>query len=137
VQQVCQSDGFCCSNEWDYWCVNRVLSVCGQDCGAGLIDCSTQYGGNPSYLYDCPQGPATCDFGYTDISMSCAQYCSLHGGECIDVYNNDDNQPCNYTNHLSCDHTGYQSVICICSRGCGVQPPCNAPVEHCLDGSCQ
>ncbi len=132
---VCSAEADCCSSAWDYECIEVVNSECGIDCGNGVISCADQYAGAPSFQH-CDQTPGRCFFRASTQSQTCAQMCTERGGECLDSYNNSGTCGVNWNQQLGCDGTGYNSVICICSRGCGVAAPCSSP-QVCTNGSCQ
>ena len=136
VDAVCQVDSYCCNNDWDELCLDVVgtEASCTEDCAAGLPSCDDQYGAAPNYV-GCDQGAGTCGFNTTTSIDSCAVICASLGGECVDAYN-DAADVCSYSNEQTgCNHTGYQTEICMCSRGCGSQAPCVSPAV-CTDGQC-
>lgn len=132
VSDVCDADPFCCANRWDYWCVDAAADACSEDCGAGLGDCGAQYGQAPGYV-DCGGGAVTCTFGFQNNQYSCGQVCRYDGGECVGAYNNEGQ--CGFAEELGCQFVGFESALCICSRGCGVGPAC-PDNQSCSDGSC-
>jgi hypothetical protein len=137
VDLVCDNDPFCCNMSegyWDYWCIDGVLGQCDIDCGAGLVDCTDQYDGDSIGGYiDCGQGAATCTIGYSPQSNSCDVVCEAGGGECVGAWN--DSPPCDLAEWIGCDQSSFQAAICVCSRGCGVDDPCESSLT-CVDGEC-
>jgi len=134
VAAVCEAYPQCCTTAWSYLCIERVDTDCGTDCGAGVVPCADQYAGAPSFVH-CHQTPGLCYFQASDEDESCAQMCADQGGECLDAFDNDQQCDVDWGEHLGCDHVGFASVICICSRGCGVAEPCSAP-SQCSGGQC-
>jgi hypothetical protein len=132
VGAICAADPFCCATTWDYLCIDSALQACGLDCGAAQGDCEPQYQDAPGYLA-CEQGPATCSFGFDDTQYSCRQICRYFGGECVAAYN--DAGGCERAEELGCNFVGYESAICVCSRGCGLGPACTDQ-QTCNGGSC-
>ncbi len=138
VQQVCNQDAYCCNaNEggWDYWCVNIASQICGLGCDNGLIDCQSQYGSSSSQIL-CEQGASTCQYRFNSYSQSCNELCQKGGGECFGAYNNYGQCGISWNEWLGCDDKQHQSAICLCSRGCGLKPPCGAN-QSCKDAKCQ
>ncbi len=141
VTSVCAADSYCCATYWDATCLQEVFTYCGIDCwgtggsgaGGGAGSCDDQYDQAPSYSL-CQEAPSTCQFSASVSQYSCHEVCTYFGGECFDTYNNQG--PCGLGTHLDCNTKGYQSVICICSRGCGNGPPCTLP-SVCVNGVCQ
>jgi len=135
VQQICQADPFCCQGQWDNICVGAVNAVCGIDCSPGVTTCNEQYSNTSGGYYECGGGfPGECVFGHnTNALGSCGAFCQQQGGECIDVFNNAGQ--CGFAEQLACDQAGFQSVLCICSQGCGGGDPCAAG-EVCVNDTC-
>jgi hypothetical protein len=136
---VCNADSFCCNQaqgDWDYWCVDYASGTCGLGCGAALPGCAQQYGNMPG-VTPCTENPATCQLGFNNKNQSCNSVCGQRGGECVGTFNNT-TTTCgvSWGESLGCDHTGYNSAICICSRGCGIKPACGSP-QSCDDGVCE
>jgi hypothetical protein len=132
---VCNAEADCCNTAWNYQCIEAVDDHCGIDCATSVISCADQYAGAPSF-HHCEQTSGRCFFQASTQSQSCTQLCTERGGECLDSYNNTNTCGVDWNDHLSCDGTGYNSVICICSRGCGVAAPCSSP-QTCSNGQCQ
>lgn len=132
AEAVCQVDAYCCNTEWDLMCFDQVLTECGVDCAAGVLGCDDQYGSVAGYI-GCAEGGGTCSFSTSTVSGSCAALCSARGGECVDAYNNDGD--CGLAEQTGCNHVGYATEICICSRGCGADDPCTPPAV-CQSGQC-
>jgi hypothetical protein len=99
--------------------------------GSGGVSCDMQYGTAPSYLA-CIESQV-CEFNASVDGTSCAQICSDHGGECLYTFQNQGD--CGHGTRLACDFTDNQTIICVCSHGCGSGPPCRAP-DMCTAGSC-
>ena len=133
VTQICQADPFCCDNQWDGLCVEQVFSVCNIDCNPNAPDCATQYNGFPGY-YFCSQTGDLCTMGANLNGINCNQICAAGGGECEGGYNNQG--MCGLGQNLGCNGTGFQSAICVCSRGCGNGPACPGG-QTCSNGQCQ
>lgn len=74
-----------------------------------------------------------CEFGANAQTESCQQICADRGGECLDAFNNQGQ--CGHGSQLSCSTTNFDSVICVCSRGCGGGPACGA-AQTCANGMC-
>ncbi|MBW2454071.1 MAG: hypothetical protein JRI68_06160, partial [Deltaproteobacteria bacterium] len=123
VGQICGQDPFCCDNNWDYVCVSEVWSICQIDCAPNLIDCTSQYSGGTAGFYLCAQTAEICDFGFNNSTDSCDTVCQSHGGECLGMFNNNGQCGHSQTNY-GCGYTGFSTAICVCSRGCGGNPPC-------------
>src|SRR5262245_38136241 len=85
--------------------------------GAG-VSCDMQYGTAPSYVA-CVESQV-CEFNASVEVASCAQMCSDHGGECLYTFQNQGD--CGHGSRLACDFTDNQTIICVCSRGCGSGP---------------
>jgi hypothetical protein len=136
VTQICAADQFCCSvnGTWDEICQSAVFSVCGLDCNPTLDTCDMQYGGVGGY-YTCVNGIDQCVFGHnTNTNGSCGSYCAANGGECDTAYNNQGQ--CGFGQQLGCQTVGFQSLLCVCSRGCGMGPACSNG-QTCVNGNCQ
>ncbi len=75
------------------------------------------------------------DFGFNNSQVSCGTVCQTHGGECLGMFNN--NGDCGHSqNTYGCDAVGFQTAICVCTRGCGGNPPCGNG-QTCVNGNCQ
>jgi len=132
VTAVCAQDPFCCNNTWDVICVNQVSGACGIDCVTNQSSCAGQYSGGPGY-YLCEED-VFCQIGANVSATTCDEICEDGGGECIDAYNNDN--MCGLGQPYGCGNTqGFNTVICICSRGCGTGAPCSGN-QTCVNGQC-
>jgi hypothetical protein len=98
---------------------------------AGGPSCDMQYGTAPSYI-PCVESQV-CEFNASVDGTSCGEICSGHGGECLYAFQNQ--ADCGHGSRLACDFSDNQTIICVCSRGCGSGPPCQAP-ETCATGTC-
>jgi len=134
VGQICSQDPFCCDNNWDYVCVSEVWSICQIDCAPNLIDCTSQYSGGTAGYYLCAQTAEICDFGFNNATNSCDTVCQTHGGECLGMFNNQGQCGHSQTNY-GCNYTGFSTAICVCTRGCGGNPPCGNG-QTCQNGNC-
>ena len=101
--------------------------------GGGTVQtCDVQYGDAPSYAF-CAENALICEFRTNITMMSCGQICGDRGGECLEVY---DPQPgCDHGGPSTCDLVSNATMICVCSRGCGGDPPCESP-DVCTDSTC-
>ena len=135
VAQICGQDPFCCDTNWDNVCVSEVWSICQFDCAPNLIDCDSQYSGGTVGYYLCAQTADICDFGFNNGQVSCGTVCQTHGGECLGMFNNNGECGHSQTNY-GCGSVGFQTSICVCTRGCGGNPPCGNG-QTCVNGSCQ
>ena len=115
-------------------CVAEVWSICQIDCAPNLVQCEVQYSGGTQGVYLCMQTPDICDFGFNNSQASCAKVCADHGGECQAMFNNQ-NQCGHSQQNYGCDYVGFQTAICVCSRGCGGGPPCGNG-QVCENGQC-
>ena len=77
--------------------------------------------------------PATCAFEFNSTVHTCNEVCENAGGECVGAWN--DSGTCGYGDWLGCDGYWYTSAMCVCSRGCGMNPPCDGS-STCVDGDC-
>ena len=101
--------------------------------GGGMVPtCEAQYGDAPSYEF-CAENALVCEFRTNITMMSCADICADRGGECLEVY---DPQPgCNHGGMSDCNLVSNATMICVCSRGCGGDPPCESP-DVCMNSTC-
>lgn len=137
VTQICQSDAFCCTNQWDQTCVEHVWTICGKDCAPGEIACDAQYQFSPGYNMVCTQEADECELAANITIASCNTICQTGGGECLGAHN-DDGSGCGFQQNpaLSCNSMNIMSAVCHCSRGCGQGPPCSIN-QDCINGQCQ
>lgn len=132
VTQVCQEDAFCCDTTWDAFCVESAQKTCGLDCAPGLPSCEQQYGMGPGY-YGCSQSATECLMGANMSLQSCGTICASGGGECLGGFNNQG--MCGFGQSVGCGFIGFQTGLCLCSRGCGGGAPCGSG-QFCLNGAC-
>lgn len=130
---VCNADPFCCDMSWDDLCTYQVLDVCGLDCAPALPDCTSQHMGAPGFQL-CGQNADVCDIAFNGATTSCAAICDAAGTECIEAVNNSQG-PCGHGQEIGCNAVGYNSAVCVCSRGCGSGQPC-AATASCEGGVC-
>lgn len=97
-----------------------------------ILSCTQQYGMAPNYI-PCVETPTVCEYGTTTQQFSCAQQCTFYGGECLDAFNNQG--MCGHGAQLTCTTTGFSTLICVCSRGCGGGPPCGMG-QTCTNSVC-
>jgi hypothetical protein len=135
VGQICQSDPYCCQTAWDGICVDEVESICGKKC-SGSPDCDSQYQKGTLGYALCSEVKYECAFAFDSTAQSCAQICSSHGGECFGAFDDQNDKKCKYGNQATCQSKGLSSAICVCSRGCGSNPPCPANLT-CVGGKCK
>jgi len=82
--------------------------------------CDELYGGAPDYIY-CRETAMECEF-YTalELTRSCTDTCASLGGSCIRQYRNlngvDEECVRDGVTDRSCDDTGLNDDICVCSR---------------------
>lgn len=77
--------------------------------------CDEQYGSVLDYQR-CTETPDTCAFNVrVDMSATCAQVCSMFGGECV-VADLNDTEPCVSIGQIACDDMSFMDAICTCSR---------------------
>lgn len=133
VTQVCNYDPFCCTQQWDTQCTFAVQQICQVDCAPGLISCEDQYNAHPSVNFTCNQSGGVCDLNASILTQSCTTICQARGGACINAFN--DQMQCGHGQELGCDYVGFQEVVCVCTRGCGGNPPCSSN-QKCENGVC-
>lgn len=107
--------------------------------GAANTSCSTQYGLAPGYE-ECPMKSGHCMFNLDSnggLNGICESVCSNLGGECIAAWDNlgpCELIPAGSPKQVACGYSGYSSLVCECSLGCGTGPPC--PAMTCKAGMC-
>jgi hypothetical protein len=108
-------------------------SSAGGSGGSGTVPtCEAQYGDAPSYAF-CVENALVCEFRTNISMMSCGEICADRGGECLQVY---DPQPnCDHGGQSDCTMVSNATMICVCSRGCGGDPPCVSP-DVCTNSTC-
>ena len=137
VTAVCAADDYCCSGEWDYWCLAAVNDECDTNCAPGLPECNVTYTDDIGDYLDCGGTTTTCTIAHNAYENTCTEICQDAGGECYLAYNNEGySLTCDiaWDEQISCDLDSYTSAICICSRGCGADPLCSTGT--CTDGEC-
>lgn len=134
VAAVCQNDPFCCSTQgsWDQLCTAQVTDTCPMT----SCPCDDQYDAAPGHVSCGSPDDSTCDFNMSTQTQTCAQICAQGGGECVGVVN-DGQGVCDKTQQdLGCFNSGFMSVICTCTVGCGNGPACPSN-QICVNGTCQ
>lgn len=131
----------CCDTACDAICEACAASETGGTdgvCGASTscTDCDTQYGGASQVAEVCSGTQAECVLRLSIAGQSCQQICQAEGGECLSAVNDMPNDSCTPdTEVVTCQQTGYTSVLCTCSQGCGTGPACTGP-QVCSGGTC-
>jgi C1A family cysteine protease len=74
--KICAADSYCCSTQWDSFCVGEVSSVCGQTCGSG---CTPNCGGKTCGSDGCGGSCGSCSSGQT---CNASGQCAGGGGGC-------------------------------------------------------
>jgi hypothetical protein len=85
----------------------------------------------------CSDANNQCRLSHNSQQSSCASLCASGGGECLGAFNDLNNSMCqvNPNAPYSCNGQQFQSVVCVCSQGCGNGPACTAP-QTCQNGTC-
>ena len=103
-------------------------------CNGGQCSCAQQYT-HPDIYQTCDQTSTECTLRVTVNNVDCVTICQVGGGECVAFHNDNPNGTCGIGAPYPCTLTGYNSAICICSRGCGGDAACAAPFI-CTGGDC-
>jgi hypothetical protein len=78
-----------------------------------------------------------CKLRINAQAQSCDSVCAQGGGECVGAFNDSPNGTCGQSNQaLACNFTGFSSILCLCSSGCGAHASCSPPLS-CGNGLCQ
>jgi hypothetical protein len=82
----------------------------------------------------CIESAGECEFGFDNSNDTCGAVCEAAGGECVTAFNDDNG--CDHGVEVGCGYDGLATAICVCTRGCGTEPPC-PPSMTCNSGSCR
>jgi hypothetical protein len=103
-------------------------------CQGYTCNCDEQY--QHGNIWEvCAQNAQECELRVSAQGASCNVICADGGGECVAAYNDQPNGSCGIGANYGCAATGYASIICICSRGCGGDTACEQPYQ-CTGGDC-
>lgn len=105
-------------------------------CQGYSCSCSEQYD-HAAILDQCFESVSECQLRVA-TSASCDQICAAGGGSCTRVYNNTSNNSCNpsFGQQRDCATVYGDAGICFCSRGCGGNASCVAPLA-CINDLCR
>lgn len=136
------SSQVCCDSACGAACEGCLASETGGTDGVcGTItacsDCDTQYGSAGAVYEVCDATQSDCVLRITVNTDSCATTCQNLGGECLSAVNDEPNGSCtpSTTETFTCSTTGWTSILCTCSNGCGTGPPCTSG-QVCTSGTC-
>jgi hypothetical protein len=88
-----------------------------------LPTCTDQYGTAPGFEL-CSETALECRFAAKLDMLSCSDACRNRGGECVQAYKSATEDACTIAAATDCTDSQAFAVVCLCTVGCGGNPPC-------------